>query len=86
MNILKDRESKIFIIKYCALTFVPPFLLAVLYGASLNEIIITVTACQLISFWVLIQEKNQRDEDSSAALMEILINESKSRTNIDKIK
>ena len=86
MNILNDREYQIYILKYCALAYVPPFLLAVLYGASLNEIIITVTACQLISFWVLIQEKNQRDEDRSAALIEILINECKSRTNIDKIK
>ena len=86
MNISNDRESKIFILKYCALTFVPPFLLAVLYGASLDEIIIAVTACHLFGFWVLVHKMKQRDEDSSAALMEILINESKSRTNIDKIK
>ena len=86
MNILNDREYQIYILKYCALAYVPPFLLAVLYGASLDEIIIAFTACQLFSFWVLMQEINQRDEDSSAALIEILINESKSRTNIDKIK
>ena len=86
MNILNDREYQIYILKYCALAFVPPFLLAVLFGASLDEIIIAFTACLLFSAWVLLHEINQRDENSSAALIEILINECKSRTNIDKIK
>ena len=86
MNILNDREYRIYILKYCVLAFVPPILLAVLFGASLDEIIIAFTACHLFSAWVLLHEMNQRDEDGSAALMEILINESKSRSNIDKIK
>lgn len=86
MNILNDREYQIYILKYCALAYVPPFLLAVLYGASLDETIIAFTACHLFSAWVLLHEINQRDKNSSTALIEILINESKSRTNIDKIK
>ena len=86
MKILNDRESRIYILKYCVLAFVPPILLAVLFGASLDEIIIAFTACHLFSAWVLLHEMNQCDEDGSAALIEILINESKSRSNIDKIK
>lgn len=86
MKILNDREYRIYILKYCVLAFVPPILLAVLFGASLDEIIIAFTACHLFSAWVLLHEMNQRDEDGSAALIEILINESKSRSNIDKIK
>lgn len=86
MNILNDREYQIYILKYCALAFVPPFLLAVLYGASLDEIIIAFTACHLFSAWVLLREINQRYDNGSDELIEILINESKSRSNIDEIK
>ena len=85
MNILNNREYKFYIFKG-ALAIVTIFLLAALCSTSLDEFVLAFTVGFLAFYLFWLHEINQRDEDSSAALMEILINESKSRTNIDKIK
>ena len=85
MNILNNRGYKFYIFKG-ALAVVTIFLLAALCSTSLDEFVLAFTVGFLAFYLFWLHEIKQRDEDGSAALMEILINESKSRTNIDKIK
>ena len=85
MNILNDREYQLYIFKG-ALAVVTIFLLAALYGTSLDEFVLAFTVGYLAFYLFWLHEINQRDENSSAALIEILINESKSRLNMGKIK
>lgn len=85
MNILNNREYKFYIFE-SALAVVTVFLLAALCSTSLDEFVLAFTVGYLAFFFFWLPELNQRDEDRSAALIEILINESKSRSNIDKIK
>lgn len=85
MNILNDREYQLCIFKG-ALAVVTIFLLAALYSTSLDEFVLAFTVGFIAFYLFWLHEINRRDENCSASLIEILINESKSRTNIDKIK
>lgn len=85
MNILNDRGYQLCIFKG-ALAVVTIFLLAALCSTSLDEFVLAFTVGFLAFYFFWLHEINQRDEDGSAALIEILINESKSRSNIDEIK
>ncbi len=85
MNILNDREYQLYIFKG-ALAVVTIFLLATLYSASLDEFVLAFTVGYLAFYLFWLHEINQRDENISASLIEILINESKSRSNMGKIK
>lgn len=85
MNILNNREYKFYIFK-SVLTVVAIFLLAALYSTSLDEFVLAFTVGYLAFYLFWLHEINQCDEDSSAALIEIIINESRSRSNIDEIK
>lgn len=85
MNILNDKEFKFYIFKG-ALAVVTIFLLAALCSTSLDEFVLAFTVGHLAFYFFWLHEIKQRDEDSSAALIEILINESKSHSDIDEIK
>ena len=78
------KESLYYFYKYARWAFVPLFILAVFYSASLNEIIIALTVCYLIGYLVLLNDMNKR-YDNASAFVEMLSNKSKAHSDIDEI-